>query len=249
MIKFMLVLALCLNSFNVFAQEAQIESTPQVTTSFLPENIEEKVASWTIQDVENLKNEGFDFNAKDSAGNAPLYYALSRNPNIDVIKKIIEYGADVNEPSQNGILPINVVTSKANELQLQIMMMKTLGLNMKDAKVEETLEKNVFLEMDRMFQLAQTLIEAGADINKLSPLGTPLMNAVTNAWNINIIELLVKSGADLNKTDQNGRTALFYAYSSGNDDIVTALIKSGADINIKDKDGLTYLEIEKPNFE
>jgi len=213
------------------------------------ENMEEIVTGWTVADVENLHNQNFDFNQKDAGDNTILFYALTHNRDLAVAQKIIEYGADVNELSNTGMLPINVATSKANELQLQIMMMKTLGLETGEPKILEQLEKNVFFEMERMFEMAKMLIDNGADVNKESALGTPLMNAVTNLWNVDIVELLVKSGADLNKQDKDGRTALFYAYSSGNDDFVTGLIESGADVTIKDNDGLTYSEVEKINIE
>jgi len=211
----------------------------------IQKNMEEIVASWTLEDVEKAHENGFDFNTKDFKNNTPLYYALSRNLPLDVIKKIIEYGADVNEPAGNGMIPLNIPTSKANELQLQILMFKTMGLDMSDPKVEEELEKKVFFEMSRMVEIAAVLIDAGADVNKESVLGTPLMNAATNRWNEEIINLLIKYKADVNKTDKNGRTALFYAFSSSNDDIVSLLIQAGADTNIKDKDGRTYMEIER----
>ena len=210
-------------------------------------NMEETIAFWTVEDVEKAHENGFDFNAKDFKNNTPLYYALSRNLSLDVTKKIIEYGADVNEPAGNGMLPLNVATSKANEMQLQILMLKTMGLDMTDPKVEDEIEKKVFHEMSRMAETAAILIDAGADINKESVLGTPLMNAATNRWNEEIINLFIKYNADVNKTDKNGRTALFYAFSSGNDDIVTLLIQAGANTNIKDKDGRTYMEIERMN--
>jgi len=212
-------------------------------------NLEEQAAVWTPEDVERLHDEHFDFNQKDFSGNTALYYLLSRNPNLETIRKVIEYGADVNTPSSTGILPLNVATSKANELQLQIMMMKTMGLKMQDENVREQLEKNVFHEMERMLEITKILIEHGADINKESVLGTPLMNAVTNMWNVDIVELLLDAGADINQRDKDGRTALFYAYASGNDDFVSLLMKAGADVNVKDKDGLTYLEVEKVHIE
>lgn len=218
---------------------------PQTNNTDIQKNMEEVIAAWTVEDVDKAHENGFDFNAKDSRNNTPLYYALSRNLSLDVVKKIIEYGADVNEPAGNGMLPLNVPTSKANELQLQILMLKTMGLDMADPKVEDELEKKVFHEMSRMAEAVAILIDAGADVNKESVLGTPLMNAATNRWNEEIINLLIKYNADVNKTDKNGRTALFYAFSSSNDDIVSLLIRAGADTNIKDKDGRTYLETER----
>lgn len=225
--------------------EAEKKSDVSVQNDDIQKNMEEIIASWSLEDVEKAHENGFDFNTKDFKNNTPLYYALSRDLPLDVIKKIIEYGADVNEPAGNGMIPLNVPTSKANELQLQILMFKTMGLDMSDPKVEEELEKKVFFEMSRMVEIAAVLIDAGADVNKESVLGTPLMNAATNRWNEEIINLLIKYKADVNKTDKNGRTALFYAFSSSNDDIVSLLIQAGADTNIKDKDGRTYMEIER----
>ena len=230
---------------NDTTQQDNNVADPQTSNNDIIQNMEEVVAAWTVEDVDKAHRNGFDFNAKDARNNTPLYYALSRNLSLDVVKKIIEYGADVNEPAGNGMLPLNVPTSKANELQLQILMLKTMGLDMTNPKVEDELEKKVFYEMSRMAEAVAVLIDAGADINKESVLGTPLMNAATNRWNEEIINLLIKYHVDINKTDKNGRTALFYAFSSSNDDIVSLLIQAGADTNIKDKDGRTYLEIER----
>lgn len=245
MFKYIFAVLASLCSFHVLAQEPpSAEPAQNVETNFTNDDLKQIVAHLSVEDVEEYKKNGFDFNQKDSHGNTPLYYALTQNENLDVAKRMIEFGADVNEPFANGIIPLNVATSKAHELQLQILMMETFGLNLQDEEVQKTLEAKVYGEMERMFQMAEMLITAGADINKQSSLGTPLMNAVTNAWNVDIVELLVKSGADLNKTDENGRTALFYAYASGNTDIVDALIKSGADVTLKDIDGKLYNEVE-----
>ncbi|MBO4284872.1 MAG: ankyrin repeat domain-containing protein [Alphaproteobacteria bacterium] len=245
MFKYIFAVLASLCSFHVLAQEPLLaEPAQNVETKFTNDDLKQLITHFSVEDVEEYEKNGFDFNKKDSFGNTPLYYALTQNENLDVAKKMIAFGADVNEPSSNGIIPLNVATSKAHELQLQILMMETFGLNLQDEEVQKTLETKVYSEMERMFKMAEMLITSGADLNKQSTLGTPLMNAVTNAWNVDIVELLVKSGADLNKTDENSRTALFYAYASGNTDIVDALIKSGADTTLKDIEGKLYNEVE-----
>lgn len=210
-------------------------------------DLEAMMAQADVAVIEDLKQKNFDFNAKDPAGNPVLYYLLTRNPDLAVAEKAIEYGADVNRPAANGMLPLNIASSKANELQLQIMMMKAMGLDVSNEEVQNELKKNLFHEMNRMIAMAKMLIDKGADVNQSSVLGTPLMNAVTNAWNQEIVDMLIKAGAELDKTDADGKTALFYAAASGNDDIVAMLLAAGADPDIKDKNGKTYLEIEKIN--
>lgn len=262
MLKILLALLFVFGICDVKAQDSDVqnqdvevsepadeEENLEARVEELTLNLESQVGRWSLDDVETLKKANFDFAQKDGLNNPILYYALSQNPDIEVIKKIIEYGADVNAPAQNGMLPINVCTSKANEIQLKLMMMKTMGFDMAEPEVEEELEKRVFFEMSKMTELAAFLIDNGADINKESPLGTPLMNAVTNKWNTDIVALLIKYGAKINQKDRDGRTALFYAFSSGNDDLVTMLIKAGADTEITDKKGQTYLELERPKYE
>ncbi|MBQ2810940.1 MAG: ankyrin repeat domain-containing protein [Alphaproteobacteria bacterium] len=228
----------------VFAQTDEV-TTSEVVAEFENTDLEEQMATADVAFLEKLKNEGFDFNQKDINGNAPLYYILYRNPDLEVAKKAIEFGADVNMPAKNGMIPLNIATSKANELQLQIMMMKTMGLNTEEASVQEEIKKNLFLEMTRVINMTKLLIENGADVNLASSLGTPLMNAVTNVWNLDIVKMLIDAKADLNATDKNGRTALFYAFASSNDEVVELLINSGADVSVKDNEGKTYLEMQK----
>ncbi len=227
------------------AAEQEVSPVSSVITEFEDSNLEKQMEEADINTIEALKDQNFDFNTKDSTGNPVLYYLLTLNPDLEVAKKAIEYGADVNMAAANGMIPLNIATSKANELQLQIMMLKTMGLDVGNPEIQEKLKENLFHEMSRMSTLAQMLIDAGADVNAESSLGTPLMNAATNAWNLDIVQLLIDAGADVNKTDKDGKTALFYAASSGNDNIVALLIKAGADTNIKDKDDNFYFDVEK----
>jgi len=220
-----------------------------VKTEFDAKELEHQMQNADPAFIDKLHQEGFDFNRKDSTGNSALYYALTRNPDLEVSRRMIQYGADVNAPSVNGMLPLNIATSKANELQLQIVMMQAMGLDTADEAVQNELKKNLFREMNKAIAMTKMLLENGADVNMKSSLGTPLMNAVTNIWNNEIVELLLQAGANVNEADKDGRTAIFYAAASGNDDIVTALIKAGADPDHKDNSGKTYLEIEKTAVE
>ena len=246
--SFILSLLLLCAPFVVYAQAVE-DAPSKVETNFSELGMEDSLATSDVATIEKLKDEGFDFNKTDDNGNPPLYYILSRNPNLEVAKKAIEYGADVNKPAKNGMIPLNIATSKANELQLQIMMMKTMGLNTEDTKIQEELKDNLFREMTRAIEMTQLLIDSGADVNLLSSLGTPLMNAVTNVWNLDIVKMLIDAKADLNLTDKKGRTALFYAFASSNDEVVNLLIESGADVSIKDADGKIYSEMPKVSVE
>lgn len=249
-----LIIAACLFALTspAFAAEPAASPAPEseaVVLKTTESDMEEQMKNADIAALEELKNQNFDFNAQDQNGNTPLFYLLTRNRNLEVAEKAIELGADVNTPTKSGILPINISTSKANELQLQIIMMQTMGLDLNDPEVQEKVQEKLFHEMSRVYQMAQMLIENGADVNKEGSLGTPLMNAATNAWNYEIAKMLIEKGANVNAQDKNGKTALFYAAAGNNDDVAVLLLKSGADADIKDNSGKTYLEIERLDVE
>ena len=98
--------------------------------------------------------------------------------------------------------------------------------------------------MQYAIKLTKMLIEHGADVNRETPYGTPLMNASTNEWNKEIIDMLLEAGADVNKKDRNGRTALFYASAFNCNDVLTKLLAAGADIEVKDIYGKSYMDAE-----
>lgn len=245
---FMISLLVCSHALNAVAQE-KAQGIAMIETEFSQEDLEEMMTSADLETIDKLHEQGFDFNTKDVLGNPALYYLLTKNTDLEIARRAIDYGADVNAPAGNGMIPLNITTSKANEMQLQIMMMKTLGLDVTREDVQNALKENLFLEMNRMIEMAKMLIEKGADVNQVSSLGSPLTNAVTNAWNLEIADLLLKAGADPNWQDKEGRTALFYAAAGGNEDIITLLLKAGADPEIKDKDGKVYLDVEKIKVE
>lgn len=197
---------------------------------------------------DELIDKGLDVNSRDANGDTMLFYTLSHNKDLFMSRKLIDAGADVNAPSTNGMTPLLVATSKANELQLQKMMLATMKIDADPKEVEEKVQEQIKFEMNRAIAMTQMLIEQGADVNQETPMGTPLMNAATSDWNLDIMELLIEAGANINQQDKDGRTALFYAFKFNSDEAVTFLIKSGADVSIKDKNGLTYLEIATADF-
>ncbi|MDX1561865.1 MAG: ankyrin repeat domain-containing protein, partial [Gammaproteobacteria bacterium] len=83
---------------------------------------------------------------------------------------------------------------------------------------------------------AKRLIDAGADVNRLSRYElTPLNVAAVNGFAA-AIELLLANGADANAVDPVGETMLMAAVASGELAAVDALIAAGAEIDARDRD-------------
>ena len=239
--KLVLIVMLSFFSFNFVANAADDEIDDAYVQKIL--------SSQDEKSFDNLIKQGLDVNSRDEEGNTMLYYVLTHNKDLLMAKKLIEAGADVNAPSANGMTPLVIATSKANELQLQKMMINTMDFEEQKEIVEAKVNEEIEYEMNRAIAMLQMLIEQGADINQETPLGTPLMSASTSDWNKDMVEILLEKGAKVNQQDKNGRTALFYAQVFDCQQISQMLLAGGADIAIKDNNGKTYLEVESINPE
>ena len=185
---------------------------------------------------------GLDVNARDDEGDTLLLFTLANNDNLEIAKILLDAGADINAPSQrDGITPLLVATTMANELQKQAQKIYKNPSALRHTKISAgNLKNRAMHQMQYAIKLTKMLIEYGADVNRETPYGTPLMNASTNEWNMDIINMLLDAGADVNKKDRNGRTALFYASAFNCNNILTKLLAVGADIETKDIYGKNY---------
>src|SRR5574344_995532 len=109
---------------------------------------------------DKLIRDGLDVNSYDDNGDTMLFYTLNHNQDLYMSRKLIEAGADVNAPSTNGMTPLIIATSKANELQLQKMMLNTMPIEKdKQWQVELKTEEKIKFEMNRAIAMVQMLIE------------------------------------------------------------------------------------------
>ncbi|GAB4221645.1 MAG: hypothetical protein Kow009_12260 [Spirochaetales bacterium] len=99
------------------------------------------------------------------------------------------------------------------------------------------------------FEMARLLIDAKADVNKLSVDrgSSPLMEAVAQG-DLSLVEALIEQGADLDLRSKNGQTALMLAIGEGKGEIARLLLQKGADTSPVDALGMTakkYAELFK----
>lgn len=90
-------------------------------------------------------------------------------------------------------------------------------------------------------EVAQFLIENGADINYNNAMGTALMAAVVKN-NIQIVNLLIDKNVNIELKDGNGTTAIIYAAMFKNHEIAKVLIKAKANYETKDNRGNSALD-------
>jgi ankyrin repeat protein len=120
----------------------------------------------------------------------PLSIAI-RETCWDIVKFLIESGADVNLADMDGNLPVKMCMEKRNFEILNHMIEKRL-------KVDETLANTSLvwsLEMEKV-NLAKYFIEQGADVNQIYKNGQTLLSLALKNSDLRSFRLLIESGAD-----------------------------------------------------
>ena len=89
----------------------------------------------------------------------------------------------------------------------------------------------------------QVLVEAGADVNGLSPEGGSALHQAALSGNADLVRFLLDIGADTEVRTLRGETALHWGSSNGSVDVVRILLKAGIDVNAVNEDGETALDL------
>jgi ankyrin repeat protein len=190
---------------------------------------------------------------RDSA--TPLHLAVL-NGRLEVVKYLINLGADVNAKTAKDKTPLHMAASNTGPQFPGKQMAEALiaaGAKI-DLPAEDGLTALHYAAQNNAVEVADLLIQKGADVNAAAKYGIrPLhkaslgLNQVAGGqW---VGDLLIANKADVNATAYANRvTALWQAsgMSNQNDKIVEKLLKAGADPKVK-VDGLTPLQNARLN--
>ncbi|MGL5028760.1 MAG: ankyrin repeat domain-containing protein [Wolbachia pipientis] len=220
--------------------------------------------------------EGADLNAQDECSWTPLYYAVYSG-NIDVVRFLIDQGADYNitdnegtpvyyafqyghvrivkyfveEKSIDPMAPINEYGSTLFGEAIVGGDLDTIKYLM--SRKDVTYDCNDLLEiaiLNGHLDVVEYLVEEkGVDVNFVGENGwTPLLDAVERD-NVEVVEYLIEKGAYVNAITEDGTTGLHIAAEHCNFDMVKCLVINGANINVRDKNNNTPLHLATQDSE
>ncbi|KAJ5539898.1 hypothetical protein N7513_008230 [Penicillium frequentans] len=165
-------------------------------------------------------------------GKTALYIASSQG-HEEIVQLLLDNGADVTMGRGKNEYPIHAASQGRH-----IGVVKLLLKNGADASPEGDFTVNgtpLFIASEAGFKdLAEMLIEGGANVNKLSGAFGRRMTALMVACTRNhfdMVELLLEKGANVNI--QGTHFALHSACETSNLDIVQLLVRQGADVNFR----------------
>lgn len=168
--------------------------------------------------------------------------------NYELAKALVDCGADVDIPDSNGKFPINRAVSSGKLGLIELLHNAGANINQKDSQgmtpliylsnVKKSLphgvkNKNVIntnaIKMrvisESDIQIAEKLIDMGADINAQDNLGKTALMYACNRGNTRVVKKLLDAGADISIVDKHGNSVYWYAKISHKDTIVKMLPK------------------------
>ncbi|MBU1090314.1 MAG: ankyrin repeat domain-containing protein, partial [Candidatus Omnitrophica bacterium] len=182
----------------------------------------------------DLVKNGANLNMQDSKGDTALHVAVA-NEDADMVRMLVEHGANRYIRNRNGNIPANLAMNKRNESNQKITDLLKSGLqnrqyNSEFPEVREGKFKEQFHISQGLLDEVVALIDHGSNVDSSIGYGfvTPLIYAV-ECRRADVVEKLIKNGANLNMQDANGDTALHHAAALGDLKMVKLLLKSGAE--------------------
>lgn len=184
--------------------------------------------------VEILMDAGADPNTADKDGFFPLLHAINRN-HVPTIEMLVKKGADIEKRSKDGITPLAWAIGDNKFFAAKALIELGADINAPSGYEEVTplmvlatqlaarTRSGHIAQGPQPLDLAQMIIEKGADVNARSKDGITAIMIAAGHNNAPIIALLGKSGAKIDIKSPIGQTARDIAKSAGFESAVGAL--------------------------
>lgn len=153
-----------------------------------------------------LESGQVNVNERDPQGNTPLHLLAKRKFSNDIMKMLIDHGADINSENAMNITPLSIAV--VWDIFTSVQFLIENGANVHN--INNQGENLLFSASNN--NILQLLIEKGLDINSRDSRGrTPLHSSIEDVPNFRKFKFLIENGADPNVRDSSDKTPLNYA--------------------------------------
>lgn len=157
---------------------------------------------------------------RDSPGDVTAIQAAASRNNIDVVRALLEKGADANAPANKlgGMTALQTAVSKNNFEMVVLLIQHGADVNGLPSPIRGRTALQAAAE-GRLVKLSEYLIACGASVNAPAAhnRGVTALQGAAIKGNIRIVEILLRCGAEINGAPaiEQGRTAIEGAAENG----------------------------------
>lgn len=183
-----------------------------------------------------LVKNGAQLELKDDYGRTPLVLGSRERGGPEVIKILLEAGADVNSIDNSKFNALTLAAWRGNKEVVEILLNFKAKLPEDSNVLNELVSSSVQKGILRLFKI---VIDTGFDVKKL-PI---LLNDAASGGSKEMIQILIDQGLKINDKDINGWTPLHYAAWNGREEAVQMILQNGGDVNVRNLAGQTAYNI------
>lgn len=191
-----------------------------------------------VASVKTYLEKGVNPNEKNKDNCTMLYIAVEHR-HIDIIKLLLDRGADPNIYGSNCMTPLHSVA-------VIIPIGKILKLITKYGNLvtlTNYLSTFFVYNESKNLEIAKMLIQNGALVNTNNMKNITPLHIASSSGSYKMVELLLSHGANVNALNSYGETPLHYSVSSNDLNVTGLLIENGTNVNVYNKDSITALLI------
>ena len=226
-----LILALADNNIQIIAELLKKDAGGYILNAVVENNLEltNKLLSHTKEHKQSWNNWRY-IDTKNYA----IHHAVINN-NIDMVKLLIENGADILKKNKDDMTPLLLALTGDNK-QIIVELIKHDDTLLKDAGnyILKAVIKNDLVLTKSLLSFSNELNLDWDNSYISKPENYALHHAVINK-NLAMVNLLLENGADFHKPNQNGKTALLLASEEGASSIESSILMFENKKHLKDR--------------
>ncbi len=189
--------------------------------------------------VKRTLKDNFDINAKVIDDGTTALMLASAEGQAEVVKFLIENGANINASKRYGYTPLMLAIKKNQAAIVQLLIENGADIHAKN-ELDET---PLLIAVENCNEaIARRLIDQGADMRHRTIIGQEALQIAATRGCTEVVRVLLEKGVDINDSyDKSQTTALMTAARFGHSELVKLLLESGAEIDRTNRGGNTAL--------
>lgn len=196
---------------------------------FLPGTFVNAVVKGDTATATLLLKAGLTVDGTDARGNSALAICANKNQ-ADLVKYLLDNGADPSLKSSKGVTPLVDAASLGNKETVALLLAK---IKESDPELITATDAMMMAARQGFAEIVQVMVEGGTPKDFKSNEGWTALAWASKGGHVAVVEFLISAGADVNAGDKDGYTPLDWANNEGYPKVSQLLRKAGGKTTVK----------------